>query len=118
MFGKLGSMMSAFSNLQQQAGQIGAKMKEIQERMAAERYRGSGAGGAVTVEVNGLCQVVSCQLASNSAGTEALESGVIEATNAALKLAQEGMAAEMQQITGGLDLGTAQQMLGKLGGGQ
>ena len=110
MFGSLGDL----AGLMKQAKQMQSKMKEMQETLANTRFEADSGAGAVTATVSGKLELVGLKI-SPSAVTddiELLEDLVKSAVAAAQRKANEGVKAQMQQITGGMNLPGLEGMLG------
>jgi len=108
--GNLGSMIK-------QAQELGAKLQGIKEELREQRTHGSAGAGMVTVEVNGLCEVLSCQIDPSLIkpdDREMLEDLVVAAMNQAYSKAKDLHTDALQSAAGGMPgLG---EVLGKLGG--
>lgn len=91
----------------QQAQQMQAKMKEIQEQLANKSITGTAGGGMVTVTVNGKGEVLSMVIEEpllNADEKEMVQDLIVAATNDALKKAKDLGQEEMRQLTGGLNI--------------
>jgi len=111
MFGQLGNL----AGLMKQAKEMQGKMKEMQEAMANTRFEADSGGGAVTATVTGKMELVGLKINPEIAkpdDIEMLEDLVMSAVAAAQRKAAEGMKAEMQKMTGGLNLPGLENMLG------
>jgi DNA-binding YbaB/EbfC family protein len=92
--------------LMRQAGQMQAKLKRIQEELAAKSYTASSGGDGVKVTVNGSYKVLKVEINPEviSAGDkEMLEDLILTATNEALETAKKDSNQQMAQVTGGLN---------------
>jgi len=110
MFESLGDL----AGLMKQAKQMQSKMKEMQEALANSRFEADSGAGAVTATVTGKLELVGLKI-SPSAVTddiELLEDLVKSAVAAAQRKANEGVKAQMQQVTGGMNLPGLEGMLG------
>ncbi len=90
-----------------QARDMQKKMGKVQKRIAKMEITANAGGGMVTVVVNGNLEVkrVSIEPGLVSEGdVRMIEDLVTSATNAAIKKAQDLMAEEMKQVTGGMNL--------------
>ena len=90
-----------------QARELQKKMKKVQKRVEKAEITATAGDGRVTVVVNGKLHVRRITidptlLSANNARN--LEELIMAAANAALDKAQEMMAEEMKQVTGGLNL--------------
>ena len=94
-------------NLMKQANQMQAKMKKVQEELAAREYEAQAGGGGISVKVNGDNQMTSITInpeVLEGGDAEMLQDLVMAATNEALKLAKETHQKEMAKITGGFNM--------------
>ncbi|MEO0530671.1 MAG: YbaB/EbfC family nucleoid-associated protein [Planctomycetota bacterium] len=117
MFKGLGDI----AGMVQQASQMGAKMKELQAKLAAQRVTGEAGGGMVTVEMSGAMQVVSVRIDPGlveRGERELIEDLTATATNDASAKAKQLYAEAMQEVTGGMNLPGMGDMLAKITGGQ
>ncbi|MEN0112113.1 MAG: YbaB/EbfC family nucleoid-associated protein [Planctomycetota bacterium] len=98
--GNLGQMM-------QQAQQMAGRVKELQERMKAERVSGAAGGGLVEVEMNGAQEALAVRIDPGlveRGEREMVEDLVVAAVNDASAKARERHAEAMQELTGGMSL--------------
>jgi DNA-binding YbaB/EbfC family protein len=104
---QLGPMMAKAREMQ-------AKMQEVQARLPQIRASGTAGGSLVTAVANGNFEVVSITYATTAPLTdvELLADLTRAAVNQALRNAKEAAQKEMEQVTGGMDLGPLQGMLG------
>jgi DNA-binding YbaB/EbfC family protein len=112
MMGNIGQLMHLLRN----AGQIREGLKDLQERLAAARFVGEAGAGLVRATVDGRGELVDLKIqpASSSAGDlELLEELICAAVREAMARSREAVRAELQALTGGVDLGG---MLGMFGG--
>ncbi len=94
-------------NLMKQANQMQAKMKKVQEELAAREYEAQAGGGGISVKVNGDNQMTSITInpeVLEGGDAEMLQDLVMAATNEALKLAKDSHQKEMAKITGGFNM--------------
>lgn len=113
--------LANLGQMMQQAQQMGAKVKELQEQLKSKRVTGEGGGGMVQVEMTGDQRVAAVRLDPGlveRGEREMLEDLVTAATNDALVKAKQLHAEAMQDITGGMNLPGMDDMLSKLTGGQ
>ena len=99
--------MKGITDLMKMAQRAQAQIAKLQEELADRVVEASAGGGMVVVAVNGRQQVVSIKIAPDVVAekdVEMLQDLVVAAVNEALKKAQEMMTAEMQKITGGLNI--------------
>jgi hypothetical protein len=90
-----------------QAQQMQQKMARLQEEASQRTAEASVGGGAVTAVVNGKNQVMSLSIrkeAVDPEDVEMLQDLVMAAVNEALKKVQSEVSAEMERITGGLNI--------------
>jgi DNA-binding YbaB/EbfC family protein len=114
MIGNLGQLMHLLRN----AGQIREGMKSMQERLAAARFVGEAGAGQVRATVDGRGELVGLKIdpASPAAGDlELLEDLICAAVRDAVARSREAVRAEVEALTGGVDLGG---MLDMFGGGR
>jgi DNA-binding YbaB/EbfC family protein len=95
------------AKIMKQAGQMQARMQELQEQLGEKKYEAASGGGAVTAEVNGRQELLSLKISPevvDPADISMLEDLVVAAVNAARQKAAQEMQAEMEKLTGGLGL--------------
>jgi len=95
------------AKLMKQAGQMQAKMQELQEAMAERQFEASSGGGAVTAVVSGRHELISLKISPevvDPGDISMLEDLVVAAVNAARQAAEQGMRDEMEKLTGDLGL--------------
>jgi len=83
------------------------EMSRMQEEIAQRTVESSSGGGAVRVVASGQKQLVSLQIDADALGEdnkEMLEDMIVAAMNEAFNRVDEMVAAEMQKLTGGLNL--------------
>ncbi len=100
-------MQGGMANLMRQANQLQLKMKKAQEELALREYEGTSGGGAVTVKVRGEHELIGLKINDDvmkSGDVEMLQDLILTATNDALKKAKETSAAEMEKLTGGMNI--------------
>ncbi len=103
MFGKLGDV----AGMMKQAKEMQSRVKQMQEELTRMRFEADSGAGAVRAVVTGKLELADIKIDPQtvSAGdVEMLEDLVKSAVGAAQKKAAEGVKAEMQKITGGLNL--------------
>lgn len=96
-----------FGNMVKQAQQMQQRIQRLQAEMAEKTAEGSSGGGMVTVVANGKQELLSIKINKevvNPSDVEMLEDLVLEASNQALKNSAEMVAAEMNKITGGINI--------------
>jgi nucleoid-associated protein EbfC len=113
MFKGLGNL----AGMLKQAQQMGSRLQELNESLRSQKAEGTAGAGMVTVEVNGLGEVLSCRIDPSVAGDrEMIEDLLPAAANAALTRAKQLHAEAMRSMTAGMDLPGMDEMLAKLTG--
>jgi len=100
-------MSKGLAQIMKQAQQMQQKMARLQEEASQKTAEVSVGGGAVTAVVNGKNQVLSLSIrkeAVDPEDVEMLQDLVVAAVNEALKKVQSEVAAEMEKITGGMNI--------------
>ena len=118
MFKGLGNLANLGSMLKQ-AQQMGSRMQLLAEELKSKRAEGSAGGGMVTVEVNGLGDVLRCQVDPSlitSGDRELLEDLIPAAVNQAIAKSKQLHAEAMKSMTEGMDVPGLGDMLAKLTG--
>lgn len=103
MFKGLGNIASLMKNAQN----IGGKMGEIGEELKGKRVSGSAGGGMVTVEANGLGQILSVKLDPvlvEKQDAEMIQDLLPAAINDAIAKSKQLHMEAMQGVTGGLSI--------------
>ena len=101
MFGGLGNLTGMLKS----ARELQGNMAKMQETLASRRYEAESGGGFVRAIVDGRGALMDIKIDPRAvADVELLEDLVKSAVTAAAARAQEGMAAEMSRLTGGLNL--------------
>jgi DNA-binding YbaB/EbfC family protein len=101
MFGNLGAM----AGLLRQLPKLQERAAQLQKRLGEITAEGQAGGGAVTVKVNGLRQLVQVALADDTLkDKELLEDLIVAAANQAFERVQEQVNAEMAKLTTDLGL--------------
>ena len=91
----------------QQIQKMQADMTAKQEELEAREYEVSAGGGAVTVKINGKKQIVALDIAPEIVDPddiETLSDILVAAVNEAIKRVDDTAAAEMDAITGSMNL--------------
>lgn len=99
--------MKNIGNLMKQAQQMQGKMAEMQAKLAEMEVSGAAGGGMVQVTVNGKGEMRKLKIDPSLCSAdevEVLEDLVVAAFNDAKGKAESLMQAEMQKLTGGLNL--------------
>jgi DNA-binding YbaB/EbfC family protein len=104
---QLGPMMAKAKEMQ-------AKIQEVQARLPVIRATGTAGGSLVTAEANGQFEIVTLTYATSAplTDTELLADLTRAAVNQALRNVREAVQKEMEQASGGLDLGAFRNFLG------
>ncbi|MCA9264744.1 MAG: YbaB/EbfC family nucleoid-associated protein [Planctomycetales bacterium] len=110
--GNLGNLAS----MVREAQQMGGRVEAINEKMKTERVQGAAGGGLVTVEVNGLGDLLKVKL-DPSLDREMIEDLIPAAVNQAVQKARERHAEQVQALTENMNLSGVQDMLSGLLGG-
>jgi DNA-binding YbaB/EbfC family protein len=114
MFKGLGQIASLMKNAQE----IQGRMKDMQETLRRLKAEGTAGGGMVTVEINGVQQVLSCRIEQSlfdAGDREMVEDLVVAAANQAMDKIKQATADEMGKLTGGLDMSGLNDTLSQLG---
>jgi DNA-binding YbaB/EbfC family protein len=90
-----------------QVQKMQAELKRVQEELATKTVEGTAGGGVVTVIVNGHQEIQEVKIdpaVVDPEDVEMLEDLILAAVNDGLRKAQEMSAAEMQRVTGGINI--------------
>jgi nucleoid-associated protein EbfC len=112
--------LANIGSLLKQAQQMGGKLQQTTEELKKQRAQGSSGGGLVTVEVNGVGEVLRCQIDPSlvtSGDREMIEDLLPSAVNQALAKAKQLHADAMKSMAAGLDVPGLNSMLAQLSGG-
>jgi DNA-binding YbaB/EbfC family protein len=99
--------MKNLAGLMKQAQQMQDKMQEMQSRLEAMELDGESGAGMVRVTLNGRGEMKRIRIdpkIANPADTEMLEDLIVTAHRDAKSKLEAAAAAEMQKISGGLQL--------------
>ena len=99
----LGNMGSVIK----QAQEMGAKLQGLKDELRAQRMQGAAGADMVSVEVNGMCEVLTCRIDPSlmkPEDREMLEDLVVAATNQAITKAKDLHTEAIQRVTGGLPI--------------
>lgn len=99
--------MKDLMSMMKQVGQIQARMKEMQDELAATEIEGQSGGGLVSVTLDGKGDVKRVRIDSSLMRpdeTEIVEDLVVAAAADAKSKVDAMMKAKMQEVTGGLPL--------------
>ena len=91
----------------QQAQQFQKRMADVQDDMAGRQLTSTVGGGMVTVTVNGKNELLALKIDSmiiNPEDPNMLQDLIVAGVNDAMRKAREAMQAEMQKLTGGLNI--------------
>ena len=91
----------------QQAQKMQADMAAKQEELEAREYEISAGGGAVTLKINGKKQILSMTIAPEIVDPddiETLSDIIVAGVNEAINRVESTAAAEMEQITGAMNM--------------
>lgn len=91
----------------QQAQKMQEQMTALQEELDEKEYEVSAGGGAVTVRISGKKQILALDISPDIVDPddiETLSDILVAAVNEAVKRVDDTNAAEMQKITGGLNM--------------
>ena len=91
----------------QQAQKMQADMAAKQEELEAREYEVSAGGGAVSVKINGKKQILALDIAPEIVDPddiETLSDILVAAVNEAIKRVEDTASAEMEQITGSMNI--------------
>ncbi|MBI3838117.1 MAG: YbaB/EbfC family nucleoid-associated protein [Planctomycetia bacterium] len=100
---------------------MGGKLSQVTEELKTRRVEGSSGGGMVTVEANGIGEVLRCRIDPSlitSGDRELVEDLLPGAVNQALAKAKELHAEAMKSMADGLDVPGLNAMLAQLSGGE
>jgi DNA-binding YbaB/EbfC family protein len=99
--------MKNLAGLMKQAQQMQTKMQEIQETLAALEITGEAGAGLVSVTLNGKGEMRAVRIdpkVVDPSDTEMLQDLIVAAHRAAKDKVEAASQAEMQKVTGGLQL--------------
>jgi hypothetical protein len=117
VFKGLGNLANIASIIKQ-AQEMGGKMQQVADTLKTRRAEGSAGGGLVTVEVNGLGEMLRLSIDPSLAGDrEMIEDLVPAAVNQAQVKAKELYAEEMKALAQGVDMPGLNDVLSQLSGG-
>jgi nucleoid-associated protein EbfC len=111
--------LSNLAGLFKQAQQITGQMDKLAEEMKGRRTTGTAGGGMVTVEINGLLEVLQCRIDPQlfaQGDRELIEDLVVAAVNQAVDRGKQMHASAVREITGGLQLPGLEETLQKFVG--
>jgi nucleoid-associated protein EbfC len=99
--------MKGMGNMMKEAQKLQARMLKMQEELAEKTVESAVGGGMIKVVANGRNQVVAIRIEKevvNPEDVEMLQDLILAAVNDALTKSQEMVAAQMSQLTGGLNI--------------
>ena len=99
--------MKGMGNMMKQAQKLQAQMLRLQEEMAEKTVETTAGGGMIKVIANGRQQILSIQIEKEVVDpddVEMLQDLMLAAVNDALQKSQEMVSAEMNKLTGGLNI--------------
>lgn len=99
--------MKGMANMMKQAQKLQAKMMKLQEEMAEKTVETTSGGGMVKVVANGRQQIVSVSIEKEVVDpddVDMLQDLILAAVNDALAKSQEMVSAEMNKLTGGMNI--------------
>jgi len=111
MFSSLGNVFS----MVRKAQEMGGKMQEFNDRLRKERVTGTAGGGLVSVEVNGLGEMLKLTIDPmlvDRAEREMIEDLVPAAVNQARDKAQQLHNAAMQEVVSDLNMPGLEEAIG------
>jgi DNA-binding YbaB/EbfC family protein len=115
-------MLKGLGNLAgmlKQAQQMGSKLQALNEELKSRRASGTAGGGMVTVEVNGIGEMLSCQIDPSIVGDrELIEDLFPAAVNQALTKSKQLHAEAMKSMAAGMQLPGLDEMLSQATGQQ
>jgi hypothetical protein len=113
MFKGLGNL----AGMLKQAQQMGSRLQELNEELKSRRASGTAGGGMVTVEVNGIGEVLTCRIDPSIIGDrELIEDLLPAAVNQALAKSKQLHAEAMKSMTAGMQLPGLDEMLSQVTG--
>jgi DNA-binding YbaB/EbfC family protein len=117
VFKGLGNLANLASVLKQ-AQQMGGRMQELAEKLKSQRAQGTAGGGLVSVEVNGLGEMLHCTIDPTLTDREMIEDLIPAAVNQAQSKAKQLHAEAMKSLAEGVDMPALNDVLSQLSGGQ
>ncbi|HEX3870594.1 MAG TPA: YbaB/EbfC family nucleoid-associated protein [Pirellulales bacterium] len=116
MFGSLGNLGGMLQRARQLSGQVDELTRDLKERRAV----GSTGGGLVTVEVNGVQEIVGCRIDPSlfaEHDAEFVEDLIVGAANQALAKSRQMQVDAMKSLAGGIDISAMREVMNKLNPG-
>ncbi|MBU2547635.1 MAG: YbaB/EbfC family nucleoid-associated protein [Proteobacteria bacterium] len=99
--------IGGMGNLVKQAQKMQSKIMKMQEELGERTVEATSGGGMVSVVANGRQEIVSIRIEKEVVDpddVEMLQDLILAAINEALKSSQEMVSAEMQKVTGGMNI--------------
>ena len=99
--------MKNMGNLMKQAQKLQSKMLKLQEELADKTVETTSGGGMIKVVANGRQQILSIAIEKevvDPEDVEMLQDLILAAVNDALVKSQEMVSAEMNKLTGGMNI--------------
>ena len=112
--------LADFGSIIKQAQQMGSKMEELNAKLKTVRATGSAGGGLISVEVNGLGELLKVSIDPSlmeKGDRELIEDLIPAAVSQAQTKAKEQHGEAMQELTGGMNLPGLSDALGSITGG-
>jgi nucleoid-associated protein EbfC len=112
--------LSNLGAMLKQAQEMGGKLQAVNERLKSQRARGSAGGGMVSVDVNGLGEVIRCSIDPaliEQRDRELIEDLLPAAVNQALAKARELHAASLKEMASGFEMPGLQDAIAQLSAG-
>ncbi|MCL2742847.1 MAG: YbaB/EbfC family nucleoid-associated protein [Planctomycetaceae bacterium] len=109
--------MFELGSLMKQAQEMSGKLQEMSGKLKELRVSGSSMGGMVTVEMNGMQEMIHCKIdpALIAKGdAELLEELIVSAVNEAVNESRRVSAESMSSLSEGMDMGALGQALNGL----
>ena len=94
-------------DIMKQAQDLQARLAKVQEEAAGKTVESSAGGGMVSVTMNGRLEIMKIKIEPQvleGGDVEMVQDLVMAAVNQAIRNAQQLMAQEMSQLTGGLKI--------------
>jgi hypothetical protein len=118
VFKGLGNLAN-IGSLLKQAQEMGGKLEQVKEGLKTRRAEGSAGGGMVSVEVNGLGEVLRCRIDPSllrEGDQELVEDLLPAAINQALAKSRELHAEALQSVAAGFNVPGIDAMLAQISG--
>ncbi|MFW5966465.1 MAG: YbaB/EbfC family nucleoid-associated protein [Persicimonas sp.] len=100
-------MKGGLNNIMRQAQQMQGKIKKIHQEMAEKEFEASTGGGVVTATVSGDQELLDIEIdpdVLDPDDAEMLEEMVVGAVNQAMTAAGDALDAELEKVTGGMNI--------------